>query len=90
MHVGEQNAVNIRHPLSRVLPGFIAQWLDMPRDPLSGDSYMSLHPVTQSWRFTAFCGCTEQGGRSEAIFRSPEDKAVTCSHPTTAVVMQTG
>lgn len=47
---GEQNTANIQHPLSRVLPGFIAQWLDMPRDPLPGDSYM---PRIQSPNFGA-------------------------------------
>ncbi|SDW94294.1 penicillin acylase family protein [Nitrosomonas communis] len=47
---GEKNTAAIRHPLSRVLPAFIAQWLDMPRDPLPGDSYM---PRIQSPNFGA-------------------------------------
>jgi penicillin amidase len=34
---GERNTARIRHPLSRALP-FLSAWLDMPRDPLSGDS----------------------------------------------------
>ena len=36
---GEYNAAAIRHPLSTSLPLFSA-WLDMPSDPLSGDSNM--------------------------------------------------
>lgn len=61
---GEQNTAAIQHPLSRVLPGFIAQWLDMPRDPLPGDSYM---PRIQSpnfgasQRFVVAPGNEEQG-----------------------------
>jgi len=34
---GERNTATIRHPLSRALP-FLSRWLDMPREPLSGDS----------------------------------------------------
>ncbi len=34
---GERNTAAIRHPLSPALPMF-ARWLDMPRDPLPGDS----------------------------------------------------
>ncbi len=37
---GERNTARIRHPLSRALPGFVARWLDMPADRLSGDSNM--------------------------------------------------
>jgi penicillin amidase len=61
---GEQNTAAIQHPLSRMLPGFIAQWLDMPRDPLPGDSYM---PRIQSpnfgasQRFVVAPGDEEQG-----------------------------
>lgn len=61
---GEQNTAAIQHPLSRALPGFIAQWLDMPRDPLPGDSYM---PRIQSpnfgasQRFVVAPGDEEQG-----------------------------
>jgi len=36
---GERNTASIRHPLSRVLPN-LSDWLDMPRDPLNGDSNM--------------------------------------------------
>ncbi len=37
---GEFNRSGIRHPLSRVLPGFIAHFLDMPDEPLAGDGNM--------------------------------------------------
>lgn len=47
---GEQNTAAIQHPLSRVLPKFLAQQLDMPRDPLPGDSHM---PRIQSPSFGA-------------------------------------
>lgn len=61
---GEQNTAAIQHPLSRALPEFIAQWLDMPHDPLPGDSYM---PRIQSpnfgasQRFVVAPGDEEQG-----------------------------
>ncbi|MDC8444561.1 MAG: penicillin acylase family protein [Nitrosomonas sp.] len=37
---GEDNAANIRHPLSRHLPKWLAHYLDMPADPLPGDVHM--------------------------------------------------
>ncbi|SEK87338.1 penicillin acylase family protein [Nitrosovibrio tenuis] len=37
---GERNTARIRHPLSHTLPAFIANWLDMPKDALPGDSNM--------------------------------------------------
>ena len=37
---GERNTARIRHPLSHALPGFIANWLDMPKDELPGDNDM--------------------------------------------------
>ncbi len=37
---GERNTARIRHPLSHALPGFIANWLDMPKDALPGDNNM--------------------------------------------------
>ncbi|MEQ9563181.1 MAG: penicillin acylase family protein, partial [Woeseiaceae bacterium] len=36
---GEFNSARIRHPLSRSL-GFLSPWLDMPQEPLDGDSNM--------------------------------------------------
>ncbi|MEO7560533.1 MAG: penicillin acylase family protein, partial [Nitrosospira sp.] len=37
---GERNTARIQHPFSRALPGFVARWLDMPKDALPGDSNM--------------------------------------------------
>ncbi len=37
---GEYNIARINHPLSRVSPSFLANWLNMPNDPLPGDSNM--------------------------------------------------
>jgi penicillin amidase len=36
---GEANATSIRHPLSRAVP-WLARWLDMPSEPMSGSSDM--------------------------------------------------
>lgn len=36
---GEANTARIEHPLSRALP-WAGRWLDMPRQPLPGDSHM--------------------------------------------------
>lgn len=47
---GEQNTADIRHPLSRALPTWIAKWLDMPADQLPGDHHM---PRVQSPNFGA-------------------------------------
>lgn len=37
---GRANTVRIQHPLSRVLPRWLPAWLDMPAEPLPGDSHM--------------------------------------------------
>ncbi|KIO49877.1 penicillin acylase family protein [Nitrosospira sp. NpAV] len=37
---GERNTARIRHPLSRILPEFVAYWLDMRKDALPGDVNM--------------------------------------------------
>lgn len=37
---GEQNTARIAHPLSAALPGFLAHYLDMPAEPLPGDTDM--------------------------------------------------
>ncbi|MGE0454877.1 MAG: penicillin acylase family protein [Vicinamibacteria bacterium] len=36
---GARNTARIQHPLARALPA-LSGWLDMPRDPLPGDSHM--------------------------------------------------
>ena len=58
---GERNSVAIRHPLSNALP-LLANWLDMPRDELEGDSNM---PRVQHPSF----------GASERFAVSPGDEA---------------
>ena len=47
---GERNTAHIAHPISRALPAFVARWLDMPYEPLPGDSNM---PRVQSPDFGA-------------------------------------
>ena len=47
---GERNSARIAHPISRAVPAFVARWLDMPPDPLPGDSNM---PRVQSADFGA-------------------------------------
>lgn len=37
---GEANVAAIRHPLSRALPALFSRWLDMPAQPLPGDTNM--------------------------------------------------
>ncbi|SFN49006.1 penicillin acylase family protein [Dokdonella immobilis] len=59
---GERNTARIAHPLSRALPGFLATYLDMPADPLPGDSNM---PRVQGPRF----------GASERFAVAPGDEA---------------
>ncbi len=59
---GERNTARIAHPLSRALPGFLARRLDMPADPLPGDSNM---PRVQAPDF----------GASERFAVAPGDEA---------------
>ena len=63
---GERNTATIRHPLSRALPSF-SDWLDMPRDPLNGDSNM---PRAQG----------RDWGASERFAVSPGDEANSYLH----------
>ena len=58
---GEYNTASIRHPLSRAIPA-LSDWLDMPREPLSGDSNL---PKAQGPGF----------GASERFSVSPGDEA---------------
>ena len=37
---GERNRARIEHPLARALPAWLAHFIDMPADPLPGDSNM--------------------------------------------------
>lgn len=59
---GERNTTRIAHPLSRALPAFAARWLDMPAEPLPGDSNM---PRVQAPSF----------GASERFGVAPGDEA---------------
>ena len=63
---GERNTASIRHPLSRALPLF-SDWLDMPREPLAGDSNL---PRAQAPSF----------GASERFAVSPGDEAAGYLH----------
>jgi penicillin amidase len=58
---GERNTARITHPLSRALP-FLSTWLDMPADPLPGDSNL---PRAQGPTF----------GAAERFAVSPGDEA---------------
>jgi penicillin amidase len=60
---GEQNLTLIQHPVSRAVPQ-LASWLDMPRQPLPGDSHMPRvqHPSNgASERLAVSPGREEQG-----------------------------
>lgn len=66
---GEHNTASIRHPLSRLLPDFIAGWLDMPADPLPGDANM---PRIQSSNFGASLrSAVSPGNEEEGYFDMP-------------------
>lgn len=58
---GERNTARISHPLSRAIP-MLSRWLDMPREPLNGDSNM---PKAQG----------RDWGASERFAVSPGDEA---------------
>jgi penicillin G amidase len=65
---GWRNRARIRHPLSNSFP-FLAQWLDMPADPLPGDSDM---PRVQSPTHGASERMVVSPGREhEGIFHMP-------------------
>jgi penicillin amidase len=63
---GERNIAAIRHPLSQALP-ILSGWLDMPAEPLSGDSNM---PKAQG----------RDWGASERFAVSPGDEANAYMH----------
>jgi len=72
---GQQNTTAIRHPLSKGVP-FIGQWLDMPANALSGDSYM---PKVQGIAFGASERMVVSPGHEESgIFHMPTSQA---GHP---------
>lgn len=72
---GRQNTLSMRHPLSPALP-FAARWLDMPADPMSGDSAM---PRVQGPAFGASERMVVSPGReAEGYFQMPGGQA---DHP---------
>lgn len=65
---GRQNTLSMRHPLSPALP-FAARWLDMPAEPMSGDSAM---PRVQGPSFGASQRMVVSPGReAEGYFQMP-------------------
>jgi len=72
---GERNIVRIRHPLSRAIP-LLARWLDMPAEPLPGDSHM---PRVQGQTFGASQRMVvSPGHEQDAIFHMPSGQS---GHP---------
>jgi penicillin amidase len=72
---GDRNTVRVRHPMSRFIPGS-SRWLDMPAQPLPGDSHM---PRVQS----PFEGASQRfvvspGREDEGIFHMPAGQS---GHP---------
>ena len=66
---GARNTANIRHPLSRALPGVLAGLLDLPAEPLPGDTNM---PRVQTPDFGATDRFVVSPGREEeGIFHMP-------------------
>lgn len=66
---GRRNTLRMQHPLSRTLPGPLARLLDMPADPLPGDSDM---PRVQSPAFGSSQRMVVSPGREEeGIFHMP-------------------
>lgn len=73
---GKRNTAAIRHPLSRALPGFLARRLDMPAEPLAGDSNM---PRVQGQNFGASERSVVSPGREEeGLFHMPTGQS---GHP---------
>jgi penicillin amidase len=72
---GARNTARIRHPLSQFMPG-VGLWLDMPAEPLPGDSNM---PRVQSPTFGASERMVVSPGREgQGIFHMPTGQS---GHP---------
>ena len=66
---GQRNRAQIQHPLARVLPSWLAGWLNLPADPLPG---YSLTPRVQRPDFGASERFVVSPGReSEGLFHMP-------------------
>jgi len=66
---GGYNAARIQHPFSRFLPRLLGRYLDLPADPLPGDTDMprvQTHTHGASERFVVTPGIEDQG-----IFEMP-------------------
>lgn len=65
---GAQNTLAMRHPLSQAVP-FVGRWLDMPAEPLPGDSFM---PRVQGPSFGSSERMVVSPGReAEGYFQMP-------------------
>jgi penicillin amidase len=66
---GRANTLRMQHPFSRLLPGFLHGFLDMPAEPIPGGSHM---PRLQTASFGASDRLVVAPGReSEGIFHMP-------------------
>ena len=66
---GQRNTARIRHPLAAALPGWLTGWLNLPADPLPGDSHM---PRVQSPNFGASMRLVvSPGHEDEGLFHMP-------------------
>ncbi len=66
---GARNTAQIKHPFGRILPGFLAGWLNMPMEPLAGDANM---PRIQTPTFGASMRLVVSPGREdEGLFEMP-------------------
>jgi penicillin amidase len=66
---GARNTLAMRHPLSGAFPAWLADWLNMPAQPLPGDSHM---PRVQGPAFGASERMVVSPGReAEGIFHQP-------------------
>jgi penicillin amidase len=64
---GRRNTARIYHPFGRMLPGWLAGWLNMPADPLAGDTNM---PRVQTPTFGASMRMAVSPGReAEGLFQ---------------------
>lgn len=73
---GARNTSSIRHPLSRALPAFIGRHLDMPAQPLPGDSNLPRVQRPSSGASERFV--VSPGREAEGIFHMPAGQS---GHP---------
>jgi penicillin G amidase len=66
---GRANTARIRHPLSSILPGFLARRLDMPADPLPGDRDVPRVQTPNHGASERFA--VSPGREAEGIFHMP-------------------